>query len=497
MKPILKKSLFNWGSRPLYFITIVIMATVFFPARLISITASPDCYEQPGNMFPHLADVLMIANPDIDGIIDAPTHVWNNAAESGAIALRFRPSRELRVRSDQPLTIPLIVSPLIDIAVVETENHSQITIRIPTSDDQSKPVTDEMMISHLKPQWYHIIVTWDAKAGKIEWYLNGILQMNGRDFTPPWKALNNADGVIRAGGWFGHGRHKTGIEAADISIRRGLTDKKTARLLAEEAGLTRLDGEGRTIYDSALDLSGLTLNLIYESDFSQPLNMIHEDDLFEGTERVREPGPEVDWVLEGNGHAQTTNGRLKLINHDAHVVLWNTRTFPENFLLEFTMDPEDPNQRLAIVFFCARPVAGEHIFSPGLPRRNGNFHAYTRNGFINSYHISYMANYAADEQGRTVPRRTTNLRKNDGFFMVASGDERIYRDGEGINTIRVLKHENRIRMEVNGKISIAFDDDEQRYGLPVWGEGKIGLRQMDQMGYAEYESFRVYRIENE
>jgi hypothetical protein len=53
-----------------------------------------------------------------------------------------------------------------------------------------------------------------------------------------------------------------------------------------------------------------------------------------------------------------------------------------------------------------------------------------------------------------------NIRKNSGFRLVACGDDQILGHGlgRGPHHVRILKFENRIRVEANGKLSVAFDD---------------------------------------
>lgn len=63
-----------------------------------------------------------------------------------------------------------------------------------------------------------------------------------------------------------------------------------------------------------LDLSRVALDLVYEADFSQPLRVIREVDLFENGRRVRRPEA-ADWVLEGSkATVSTVGGRLHLAN---------------------------------------------------------------------------------------------------------------------------------------------------------------------------------------
>lgn len=110
---------------------------------------------------------------------------------------------------------------------------------------------------------------------------------------------------------------------------------------------------------TSLGFSSYELKLVYEADFSKPLNVVREDDLFIGTKRVKKPR-EFHWVLEGPGSAWTEKAVLHVSNapyqnqtrQPGHVMLWNTQIFPANFLLEFGFSPKDSNKGLAIIFFC-------------------------------------------------------------------------------------------------------------------------------------------------
>ncbi len=89
--------------------------------------------------------------------------------------------------------------------------------------------------------------------------------------------------------------------------------------------------------------------------------MIREDDLFKGNKRAKKP-QDVDWVLEGLGSAWVEEGVLYVTNaprndknmEPGNMVLWNTRTFPGDFLLELGFSPKDSNKGLAIIFFLQR-----------------------------------------------------------------------------------------------------------------------------------------------
>jgi len=58
--------------------------------------------------------------------------------------------------------------------------------------------------------------------------------------------------------------------------------------------------------------------------------------------------------------------------------------------------------------------------------------------------------------------------------------------------MKLVKHNNRILMYVDGRKIIDWLDDGKKYG-PVLGGGKIGLRQM-QWTHFRYRDFRVWAL---
>ena len=235
-----------------------------------------------------------------------------------------------------------------------------------------------------------------------------------------------------------------------------------------------------------LDLAPFRLDAVYEADFSKPLKFIREDDLFSDGKRIRKPEG-VDWVLEGASQAWVEKGRLHLKNDPDHLVFWNLREFPADFLLEFGVSPADSNCGLAIVFFAARGLKGESIFDLGQPYRGGLFVKYT-NGPLNSYHTSY---WATSEEGR--PRGTAHIRKNTGFHMVAMGKDFVAGQGPGPHRVRILKVGGKMQVEANGRISVAWEDDGKAFG-PILKEGLIGLRQMAYSKECTYTHFKVWEV---
>lgn len=197
------------------------------------------------------------------------------------------------------------------------------------------------------------------------------------------------------------------------------------------------------------------------------------------------------WKLEGGKRAAIEGGNLILENSKTekeeekdHLVFWLDRVFPADFLLEFTIRPQNRKDGLAIVFFNARGVNGENIFDPALKPRDGVFKQY-HSGDLNNYHISYWAG----------DRGTANIRKNKGFNLVATGPDLISGGtAEAFQTVRIYKRGGSIRLIVDDVISAAWDDDGVAYGPVHTHDGWIGLRQMEHALRCDYGELKVYPL---
>jgi hypothetical protein len=119
-----------------------------------------------------------------------------------------------------------------------------------------------------------------------------------------------------------------------------------------------------------------------------------------------------------------------------------------------------------------------------LEPRNGFFSQY-HSGDLNGYHISYWAG----------ARGTANVRKNKGFYLVATGpDLMVNAPGDSFQTIRLYKHGDAIRLMVDDVISVAYDDDGKTFGEVWTHSGWIGLRQMGHTVYCEYKDLKIYPV---
>ena len=462
-------------------------------------------------------------------IIPVPSSPWRS---KGTLAFRFSPSRMVRESAQpgsSPLRIPVFESPLFRAELVERAEQVDLDIRLVATD--GPPPRGVLPLSRLEGgKLYHLALAWDAEAGLLEAYLNGTRQAHLRSgrASGPWKPPMLATDPWMLGGSAGKAASAVKISVARAQLfSEALTEQEIAELL-KGLPLTALAGEGRTVYEGALDLSPYQLEPLYEADFSQPLHAVTEAELFPG--RARQPLPEgVEWVLEGPGQAWTEKGALHLeipeTRTTGYAVAWNTRVFPENFLLEFTVSPSDPARGEGIVIFAAQSKTNGGIFKPGLLRRNGLLENYTRS-VLDSYQVSYwaspvneMTSSEAEPKDRgpggAPPRRTATLHKNAGFRLLSVGTDNIAPQGPGPHPnmaphgpdrniapqrpgpyrVRILKVGVKIQIETAGTIALRFEDDPETHG-PILGEGHIALAQSARGGSLTYRNLKVWRIES-
>jgi len=206
------------------------------------------------------------------------------------------------------------------------------------------------------------------------------------------------------------------------------------------------------------------------------------------------PADAGDWQLEGGKRLAVEDGKLVLENESRgeteptpdgnHLVAWLKREVPADFLLEFTFQPKQRGQGLAIVFFNARGKDGQSIFDESLAERDGFFRLY-HSGDIDSYHISYWAG----------DRDKSHLRKNRGFDLVAQGKDLIHTAANNAwQTVRIYKRGGKIRLTVDDELALAWDDDGEEYGPVHDHAGWIGLRQMSHTESARYGEVNVYPL---
>jgi hypothetical protein len=340
---------------------------------------------------------------------------------------------------------------------------------------------------------YQLVYSWDVENDTATAFLQGVPQSDlghwGADAAP--MAEPPGGDATLGGDILAAGRRVTTLTVHRVEVfDRLLTEEEVAE---NAAGLTPLSGEGRTILTGSIDLDALTLRPVFDTRFDEPLDLTLETELLEGEARVRLPATE--WVLEGpNATAETVEDGLLLRTsapedrRDGHIVLWNTREMPADFLFEYSFTPQNDERGLAIIFFNTRNPAGGTIFDLDLPARFGRFREYIV-GAIDSYHVSP---WATDD---TRLRRTANMRKNSGFMLVSVGNDVIGGSGPGPHTVRILKRGGHVQVESNGVLALEFRDDGISHG-PVHDQpGLIGLRFMAHGESVTVHSMKVWAVD--
>lgn len=414
----------------------------------------------------------------------------------GTVSFRVKFPEELKPdgslkNQERGRVVPLVVSPLF--SVTAEEKRHVVSLRYEVHRPGREPVGMEVFLSRLKAgQWYHFSFTWDTANGLLAFWLNGVKQEEPcLDISQLWRqGVPDRKGEVVLGGE-GSGLE---IEAADLRAEAVTGESLPGDLAAEAVKTPALEGEGRTLYDAPIDLSGYGKTLIYEQDFRQPVRVLEEA----GAAGAGED----EWVLEGNGVAEQKDGSLILRTNEkvvpphfdgerevsgggGHLVLWLNRRFPDGILVEYSIEPFDPNLGLHILFFSASHPGGGSIFPQGLKPRNGVFSRYilSPSEFL-AYHISLFG----------APRGTANLRKDGTFTLLTVGDDRIGGGERRPYVVRLLKDGGTIQAEVDGRIVISYEDDGVENG-PVFKDGFLGFRMMGHSGSLVLRDLKVWKLE--
>jgi hypothetical protein len=312
------------------------------------------------------------------------------------------------------------------------------------------------------PGWHHLAVAWNANTGAINAYLDGTPYNIPGSTVKPWKA--HAEKGVEA--------HLSPVALADLRVSADPKIVESLRTIVGEEYWGKLDAVLGAATLNSFDAGSGEGKLLYSSTLAQPSDL-------------------TGWRMEGVGEVSYQDGwmEMKSKNPDdglnGSFVYWLPGTYPDRFQLSFDFKILG-EYGLNIIFFAARGPDGRNLFDPSVAPRNGRFIQYT-NGDIDNYHISYFA-YMPNE-----PRRTANLRKNSGFYLVANGPLPFGKGGDGKTHSAVLRKDGpHIQMSVDGVTIIDFTDDGKRAGR-VWKGGQIAFRQMSWTD-ALYRNLRVSEL---
>ncbi len=162
-----------------------------------------------------------------------------------------------------------------------------------------------------------------------------------------------------------------------------------------------------------------------------------------------------------------------------HIQYWNTHAHPENFLIRVTFQPANPNP-LHMVTFCGRGVNGESVFDASLLPRYGLGGQYM-SGDLANYRISYWSG----------PRGSSHLRRAPGRKLTAQTLGDIPRDAmDRAVQLEIVRWQGRVVFKQDGVTLLDWTDDE-----PL-GDGYFSLRLMA-AAKGWYDDYKVYRLDED
>ncbi len=393
----------------------------------------------------------------------------------GTVALWLRPARTLR---EESLELPLLAGEALSTRIWCRGNAVHILSHVGpamTGDNEAgkpSPYRYQSLLTHLKRgRWYHAAWSWDASdASRNGFFLDGICQGGAGTYAYPGQLVPaKGDLNVRVGA--------EGLTVSALQLFDEPLDQPQLQAICRAAGHEAYTSEGVRFRGEKL--------VPTDVDWAHPIY----DTSFDGPSVLK------DWHLEGGLRMSVAGGNLLLENgpdaeqpqtRGRHLVCWLRREVPADFLLEFTVCPQERRRGPAIVFFNARGLNGENIFKPPIRARDGTFRQY-HSGDIDSYHVSYWSG----------GRATANLRKNKGFHLAAVGKDLVYTAPAGaFQTVRLYKHGGKIRLMVDDILSLSHDDDGKTYGPVHTHSGWIGLRQMRHTQLCRYGHVRIYPLKH-
>lgn len=370
-----------------------------------------------------------------------------------------RPAAGTQGQRARVITTPEGAGP--EVTVVRTHHEAQIAFGDPW--DAKGSGGARAVLGYLREgKWYHIACTWHRQRADLCLWLFG---------DPYADTLGKGTGGQIADTNWAHTLQVGTAEFAVDDLRiydRAMTGEQIIAAAGYGDGECMAD-EGKVYFDTILDTAAIKGQLLYEDTFDAPWQ-----------ER---------WALEGPGIITQEGGRLRIQEPAAgtpganHVVLWCRQDFPKDFVAEWEFTPNQV-AGLCIVFFCARGRDGRDILDPSMPPRDGTFTQY-HSGEMNCYHISYFRNTCARAPDCA-------LRKNFGFYRCSDGADYIPLQAGVTSRVTLVKRGAHIQFAINDRVSLDWVDDGVTRG-PIWGAGKIGLRQMINTD-AWYDNFRVWEV---
>ncbi|MFH1999816.1 MAG: DUF1961 family protein [Planctomycetota bacterium] len=319
------------------------------------------------------------------------------------------------------------------------------------------------------PEEYYLQFTWDADSGLSEGYLNGTpMRCPGTHFAP-WKFSTRATRIEVPVG-------PNRVEDLQV-LPRYMPPVEALKNVPEYLVGKRSELLGTSKRISPMAIDNRKGRVLYKSSFCDSTSV--EGWILEGPGLIR--FEDRSMIMESKTSDPPTRGT-------GHLVYWCPEELPDHFVAEWEFEALKKHG-LCLVLFAARGAGGEDLFDPSLPDRSDAHWKHYTQGVINSYHICYFVNLPLYQTGHP----TSNLCKNNQFCTLSLGPVAVRPGTTGFHSLCLIKDGAHIQLQCDGEVSIDFTDPGgERWG-PVFGAGKLGLRQMA-VTRGAYRNFRVHEL---
>ncbi|ESQ76123.1 DUF1961 family protein [Asticcacaulis sp. AC402] len=209
---------------------------------------------------------------------------------------------------------------------------------------------------------------------------------------------------------------------------------------------------------------------------------------------LAKPSDVANWKLEGEALVDFDTGRMRLKNkltpdqgQASNFVFWCPERFDSDVEISWTFRPlAEPG--LAILFFHAAGVGGQHILDPSLKARTGIYEHYTQSD-VAALQIAYFRRRWPEERAFHV----CNLRRAPGFELLAQGADPLPDVKDMTDEpyrMKLLKTQTGVWFSINDLPVVAWRDDGEK---PMPQGGSVGFRQMAPLE-ALYSHLEVRRV---
>lgn len=209
---------------------------------------------------------------------------------------------------------------------------------------------------------------------------------------------------------------------------------------------------------------------------------------------LTKPSDIANWKMEGEASVDFDTGKMRLKNklspdqgQASNFVFWNPEVFAGDVAITWNFRPlAEPG--LAILFFAAGGINGQHILDPELRPRAGIYDQYTQSD-VAALQIAYFRRRWPEERAFHL----SNLRRAPGFELLAQGADPLP-DVKDMTPepyrMKLVKTASGVAFSINDLPVLTWHNDGKK---PTPHKGSVGFRQMAPLE-AVYSNLEVRRV---